>query len=146
MNEIIKNKSTGKSWSVLLIEDNENDVFLTELALKKSNIKYNLDIANNGKTAIELFNSIIKEEKKPPDLILLDINLPVINGLEVLKYIKSRGEISFIPTVVFTSSDSDSDIKYCYDNGADLYVNKPNNINDFKEIIQNIKKHCLKSG
>jgi len=134
--QLIKNKE--KRIDILHIEDNQDDVFLTELAIKECNINGNIVVANNGETAIKLINYLIEEEKKLPDLILLDVNLPKVTGLEVLKYIKSK--IKNVPTVVFTSSDLMPDMKYCYENGADLFVRKPNNINGFKEVMRYIKE------
>ena len=135
----------NKEINVLLVEDNADDVFLTELASKEIGIQGKFHVINNGKSAIEHLTNLINNEKEIPDLILLDINLPVVNGFEVLKLIKSNQAISSIPTIIFTSSDSMSDMKYSYEHGADLFVRKPNNINDFKEVIKYIKNQCLKT-
>lgn len=128
---------------ILLVEDNPDDVLLTELAVKGCNINGHFEVINNGKTAIELLDNLTYEGQKLPDLILLDINLPKITGLEVLKHIKSKPLTSPIPTVIFTSSDSVADMKYSYEEGADLYVKKPNNINDFKGIMHYIKNKLV---
>lgn len=130
-------------YNILLIEDNQDDVFLIDLGLKESGIKTNLTVINNGKTATAFINNVINSNMKLPDLIILDINLPLINGLDVLKEFKSRKELSLIPTVVFTSSDSKSDMNFCYRHKAELFIKKPNNINDFKKIMLTIKEHCL---
>lgn len=128
---------------ILLIEDNQDDAFLVDLAIKKCKINGKLLVVNNGKDAIELLNTLVSKCTKLPDLILLDINLPKKTGLEVLQEIKTKQSTKSIPTVIFTSSDSMSDVKYSYDNGADLYVRKPNNINDLKKIIEYIKFNYL---
>ena len=137
MNNLIQNKLLN----ILLIEDNPDDVFLIDLAIKKANIKSSISVINNGKEAISYLNKLIDEKTKLPDLVLLDINLPKITGLEVLKKIKSSQSIKSIFTVVFTSSDSVSDMNSCYNNGASLYIKKPNDINSFKEAIIRIKNH-----
>lgn len=132
-----------KVMDIFLAEDNNDDIFLIKLALDEYFTNNGLLIANNGKTAIKMFNELITQNKKLPDLVILDINLPMINGLEVLKEIKSKDLTKSIPTVVFTSSDSTTDMSYSYQNGADLYIKKPNNINDFKKIIGYIKEQFL---
>ncbi len=137
-------KSQEKELNILLIEDNPDDVLLTKLASKDVGINGKFEVVNNGKSAIEHLTNIISMGKTFPDLILLDINLPVVNGFEVLKLIKSNQSAGSIPTVVFTSSDSISDMKYSYEHGADLFVRKPNNINDFKEVMKYIKNQCFK--
>ena len=137
-------KAQEKELNILLIEDNPDDVLLTKLASKDVGINGKFEVVNNGKSAIEHLTNIISMGKTFPDLILLDINLPVVNGFEVLKLIKSNQSAGSIPTVVFTSSDSISDMKYSYEHGADLFVRKPNNINDFKEVMKYIKNQCFK--
>ncbi len=131
-------------YDILLVEDNQDDILLTELGLKESGLNANLIILNNGKTAIQYLQCILKDKKQFPDLILLDINLPVMNGFEALKEIKSIKEMKDIPVVIFTSSDSQADMRYGYENGADLYMRKPNNLNGFKrsmlQAIQLVKE------
>ncbi len=139
----IQRKQNAKIIDILLIEDNADDVYLTELAIKESNINGNFIVINNGKTAIQLIEGLVNENKKLPDIILLDVNLPKVTGIEVLKYIKSNSTTANISTVVFTSSDSIADMKYCYESGADLFVRKPNSIQDLRNIMQYIKTHCL---
>ena len=128
---------------ILLVEDNQDDVFLMQLASKECNVNWNFTIVNNGSSAVELLDDLTSKGKKMPDLILLDVNLPKVNGLEVLKNIKANTHTNQIPTVVFTSSDLMSDMKYCYEHGADLYVRKPNNISDFKKVIEYVMKSCF---
>ena len=128
-------------YDILLAEDNPDDALLMELALKESDILGNLVIAKNGKIAIKLLKDLIDNERKLPDLIFLDVNLPLINGLDVLKEIKENKSMSEIPIIVFTSSDSTQDMNYSYEQGAELYIRKPNNINEYKIIMQQIKEH-----
>ncbi|MBI2996453.1 MAG: response regulator [Candidatus Melainabacteria bacterium] len=130
---------------ILLVEDNNDDIVLIKLALEDSKINSNLLVANNGKAALDLLNNIVESQSKLPDIILIDINLPKMSGLEVLNKIKSKTITSHVPVVIFTSSDSISDMKYCYQNGADLFIRKPNNIKDLKEIMLYIKEYSFKS-
>ena len=137
------NSKIKVAFDILLVEDNSDDVFLTELALKKSFTSCKLTVAKNGQFALDLLYELIRENKKLPDLILLDINLPMLNGLEVLKEIKSDKVAKQIPTVIFTNSDSRTDMTFCYNHGADLFIRKPNNINEFRRIMSYIKEQCF---
>ncbi len=127
-------KSKCKLLDILLIEDDQNDISLIKIAFENAGIDVNLKIITNGEEAINYINKLDKEEKLP-DLILLDINLPKVNGLEVLQIVKSDEITSQIPTVIFTSSDSEFDMNSAYNSGANLYLKKPNNINDFRSLI-----------
>ena len=131
-------KTKNRLLNILLIEDNQNDILLIRIALEKSGIKANLNTVTNGEDAVNYLNEIIGKKETLPDLILLDINLPKITGLEVLKKIKVNKSTRSIPVVIFTSSDSSSDMNYCYQNGAGFYIKKPNNINSFKEVMKYI--------
>ena len=126
---------------ILIVEDNQNDVFLIKLGIKKANIKSYISVFNNGEEAISYLTKLIDENAKLPDLILLDINLPKITGLEVLQKIKSNKSLKSIFTVIFTSSDSVLDMNFCYSNGANLYIKKPNDINSFKEVMIYIRNY-----
>ena len=133
-----------KTIDILLVEDNPDDVLLTELAIKESNIQGLLTLANNGKAALEILNDTVSTGEKLPDLILLDINLPKVNGLQVLREIKSNKSTSSIPTIVFTSSDAMSDMKSSYEKGADLYIRKPNNIQEYRKIMRYIVENSFR--
>ena len=139
----MNNSIQDKLLNIFVIEDNPDDIFLIKLAIKKANINSNISVVNNGEEGISCLTKLINEREKLPDLILLDINLPKITGLEVLQKIKSSKFIKSIPVVVFTSSDSPSDMNYCYQNGADFYIRKPNDINSFKESMIYIRDHLL---
>lgn len=134
MNEKVIN---AKVLDILLIEDNADDILLTELALKNCDIEANLNVARTGLQAVNLINEYSKNNnKKLPDLILLDINLPVINGLEVLNQIRLVQRLQSVPIVIFTSTDSELDSKFFYNNKSSMFIKKPNNI---KELIQTLK-------
>ncbi len=99
MLQLMRNKE--KTINILLIEDNQDDVFLIEMATKECNINGSFIIANNGKTALEILEEVINDQRKPPDMILLDVNLPKVTGLEVLRHIKNGKITCSIPIVVF---------------------------------------------
>ena len=133
----------NEKYDILLIEDNSDDVFLTNLAIKECDLKVKLNPINDGKLAMKTIKNIEDKKEKKPDLILLDVNLPKVNGLEVLKFIKSKDFIRSVPVVIFTSSDSYLDMNQSYEIGADLYVLKPNNITSYKGAIQYIVGYTL---
>jgi CheY-like chemotaxis protein len=115
-----------KDLTVLLVEDNEGDVVLTsELLFQAAGVEKKLYVANDGAEAIDY---ILKRDKyiqaERPDLIVLDINLPKISGKEVLSFIKFNEAYRSIPVIIYTSSGAETDILYCYENNANLYLTK----------------------
>ena len=131
------------TYNILLVEGNRDDRFLTKLALKETKINATIIETRNGETALNLIHKL-KNENSLPDLIIMDINLPAINGLELLNQIKSN-RIN-IPVVILTSSDSEDDKRFGIENGAKLFFKKPNNISDLKKIIlETIKQIPLKA-
>ena len=120
--------------SILLIEDNPDDVALTLRALKKNNILNQVTVAADGAEALE----ILAAEGPLPGLILLDLKLPKVDGLEVLRRIRAGDRTEIIPVVVLTSSKLDEDIIASYRNGANAYVRKPVKFADFVEAISTL--------
>ena len=111
---------------ILLIEDNEGDVEMTRRALKRAGTPVRLSIANNGDQGLEALNQTGKyAEAARPQLILLDINMPRMDGKTFLGIVKSAESFKGIPVVMFTSSDSPNDIRECFDKQAAGYVVKP---------------------
>ena len=129
--------------TILLIEDKSDDVLLTKIALKELDISTDLVVKKTGVEAINYLRNNISSKKSLPKLIILDINLPIMNGIEILEKLKVSNHTKAIPIIVFTSSDLISDISYCYKLGAKLFLKKPNNINDFRNAIRKIKELCL---
>jgi CheY-like chemotaxis protein len=135
-----------KEIEILLVEDNATDEELATIALKKNNIKNKLKIARDGVEALEyLFGSVDSETLKSfgPLVILLDLKLPKINGLEVLRRIKSHPEAKKIPVVILTSSSEEKDILESYQLGANSYIRKPVDFNQFAEAINQIGLYWL---
>jgi|SRR5687767_8554184 len=129
-----------KEIKILLVEDNEGDVVLTMQALKKANVTNGINVAMDGEEAMKYLR---KEGRfanaETPDLILLDINLPKIDGMEVLAEIKNDENLKSIPVVMLTTSDSENDIVRSYNNHANCYITKPVDFKKFIEVIQAIK-------
>ncbi|WP_026838131.1 response regulator [Gillisia sp. JM1] len=130
--------------NILLIEDNEGDILLTKEALLEGDILKELQVVKDG------WEALLYLEKKDkystaitPDLILLDINLPKMNGYEVLKEIKSNSNINHIPVIMLSTSSSSIDINQCYKNQANCYITKPVDANDFSKVISLIETFWL---
>lgn len=131
--------------SILIIEDNPDDGLLTMRALKKLNYK-NIQLVENGSQALDfLYNRKAGKdnERKLPDLILLDLNLPIIDGFTILKKIRSDASTKYIPVIVLTSSGEDKDIKESYDLGASSYIQKPVDFIEFEKAAVLISEYWL---
>lgn len=124
---------------ILLVEDNPGDVRLTEEALKEKKLLNNLYVAKDG---VEAMSFLRKEGKYAnavrPDIILLDLNLPKMDGREVLAEIKSDEKLKRIPIVVLTTSSSEEDILRTYTLHANCYVTKPVDFDEFIKIVQSV--------
>lgn len=120
---------------ILLAEDNPADVYLIQRALKQHEVLFELDVAENGKLALaKLRDYALHAEEALPSLIVLDLNLPQHDGIEILQSIHQIGAISKIPVVVLTSSDSPKDQMRSLASGARLYIRKPSNLEEFMAI------------
>ncbi len=134
-----------KAIEILLIEDNQGDVVLTLEALEEGKIKNSVAVVRDGQEAIQyLTRSSPYETANLPDLILLDINLPKIDGKEVLSFIKSTPSLKKIPVVMLTTSSSEKDIVDAYEANANCYITKPVDINKFFEVVQAIEDFWIK--
>lgn len=124
-----------KPVDILLIDDNEGDVVLTMEALKEGRIRNNVAVAMDGQEALTL----LQNSTSLPDLILLDINLPKINGLEVLATIKKDQRLKIIPVIMLSTSARQDDIMRSYENYASFFITKPVDYNSFIEVVRKIE-------
>ncbi len=126
---------------ILLVEDNPNDAELTIRALKKQSLANNLFLVEDGAEALDFIFCRGKYEnrklRKPPKVIFLDLKLPKVSGLDVLRELKSNPETKKIPVVIVSSSKEDPDIKTAYELGANSYVVKPVDFDSFINAINN---------
>lgn len=133
--------------TILLVEDNPSDVMLTKRALLKSRISNHLVVAEDGEEALDyLFCTgayAERDSSELPTLVLLDLKLPKIDGLEVLKRVRSNDKTRRLPVVIMTSSKEDIDVASAYDNGANSYVRKPVDFNQFAEAINHLGLYWL---
>lgn len=132
----------GNSLAVLLIEDDARDAKLTVRALQSGNLTIRIDVVEDGEQALDfLFCRGAYSERSPehpPKLILLDLKLPKVNGLQVLQEIKSRLETRPIPVVALTSSGEEKDLVACYELGVNSYIQKPVDFDQFRETIKTL--------
>ncbi len=132
---------------ILLVEDSEDDIILTQRAFKQAGIFQKLIIAKDGEEALEyLFGSPdrpLPRDKPCPLLILLDINLPKISGIELLKRIRSNERTRVCPVVMLTSSNQDIDIIGGYALGANSYIRKPVDYNQFVDVVRQLGLYWL---
>ena len=125
-----------KKLQILLVEDNEGDILLTTEALETMKIENEISVVKTGKEAIEYLSQSGKfTQAKLPDLVLLDINLPVKNGLEVLSEIKSNDQTKNIPVIMLTTSSSARDREASKKLKADLFVTKPIEMHKYEQIV-----------
>ncbi len=129
---------------ILLVEDNEGDILLTLKAMQKVNITNQVDVVRDGEQALDFLNKTgVFSDAETPGLILLDINLPKINGKEVLASIKKNEKFLMIPVIVLSTSDAESDIKQSYCHHANCFITKPSDFKDFMSVIEHIKEFWI---
>jgi len=129
---------------ILLVEDNEGDIILTMEALKHGRVRNKISIARDGEQAIRFLNKEgAYSGAERPDLILLDMNLPRIDGKEVLTYIKNDPDLKAIPVVMLTTSTAEKDILEAYKNYANCYISKPVDLEKFFDVVQKIENFWI---
>lgn len=132
--------SNGKF--ILLVEDNQGDEVLTLRALTKNNVANEVVVARDGAQALELLHGP-KARASSPAIVLLDLKLPKVDGLEVLKAIRADERTSLIPVVILTSSKEEQDLIAGYKLGANSYIRKPVDFNQFVEAVRHLGLYWL---
>jgi CheY-like chemotaxis protein len=141
---MISLKGDGVAQQVLLIEDSPGDARLTVEVFRDARRAIELHVVTDGVEAMEFLQREGPFHEAPrPDLILLDLNLPRLDGREVLARIKEDKELRVIPTVILTTSDAESDIQRSYRLQANCYLTKPVQLEDFEDLIQSINDFWL---
>lgn len=129
---------------ILLVEDNEGDILLTLDAFEESKLETKVSVARNGQEALDFLNKKGQFAKaQRPDIILLDINIPIFNGLEVLQEIKQDEILKKIPVIMLTTSSNPTDIDNAYKNYCNSYIKKPLEIEEFMKAILKIEEFWL---
>jgi CheY-like chemotaxis protein len=133
--------------TILLIEDNPDDIELTIRAFKKNNLKNEITIIKDGEKALDYINCTgefsSRDKNKQPAIILLDLKLPKVDGIEILKHIKANPKMRIIPVIILTSSLEEKDIENGYSFGANSYIRKPVDFNKFQEAVQHLGLYWL---
>jgi CheY-like chemotaxis protein len=119
---------------ILLAEDNDGDVFLVRRALEKRGLLHELVVAHNGEEALAWLDGHEKNRDAAPHLILLDLNLPRVDGLQILSHVRKSDSFSCTPVIVLTSSDSPKDRQMALEFGANLYFRKPTDLASFMDL------------
>ena len=133
-----------KPIHILLVEDNEGDIFLVTEAFEEGKVVNKISVARDGKEAIDFLDKKGKyENEEVPDLVLLDVNLPKKNGHEVLEYIKESELLKQIPVIMLTTSSSEKDILLSYKNHANCFITKPVDVDNFLKVIYSIENFWI---
>ena len=138
---------TGKNGTILLVEDNPDDVALTERALKKARIANSVVVARDGPEALDFLLGTGpyagRDTGIMPEVILLDLKLPKMDGLEVLRRLRADQRTRLLPVVVLTSSKEDRDLTRSYELGANSYIRKPVDFKQFVKAVQDLGLYWL---
>ena len=129
--------------TIMLVEDNPDDEALTLRALNKNNIFNELKVARDGQEALDYFFGENASERPAPAVVLLDLKLPKIDGLEVLRRIRADPRTCLLPIVILTSSREEQDIVSGYSLGANSYIRKPVDFSQFMEAIRHLGLYWL---
>lgn len=133
-----------KPAHILLVEDNEGDILLTLDAFEENKFFTKISVARNGQEAFDfLFRKGDFESAEKPDIILLDINIPIFSGHEVLAAIKKDENLKRIPVIMLTTSSNQKDIEQAYNNHCNSYIQKPLEVEDFLKLVLKIEEFWL---
>ena len=134
----------SKPVQVLIVEDNLGDIELAKAALCETSLSIELHVARNGEEAMRFMRREGDYAGSPtPDLVLLDLNMPKMGGLEVLEHMKSDEDLRLIPVVVFTTSSAREDVEGAYDRYANCYITKPADLDDLVKVVNAIEAFWL---
>ena len=125
--------------TILLVEDNKSDARLIKEFFKEDDFNNVLHTVNDGVEALDFLHRHC-EFDYCPDLVILDLNLPRMSGIEVLKEIKNEDKLKRIPVIVLTTSTTEEDVKNCYNNYANCYLVKPASLDEFAKVMNSIKE------
>lgn len=132
---------TQVNKTILLVEDDPDDAELAIMALSESRLVNEIKHVWDGEEALQFLRD--ESQQSLPQLILLDLKLPKVSGLEVLKQIRSSPRTNRLPVVILTSSDEDQDIAACYDSGVNSYIRKPIDFDQFTECVKQLGLYWL---
>jgi CheY-like chemotaxis protein len=134
---------------ILLVEDSETDAKIIERALREGKVEHRLTIIRNGRLALEFLLGLAQNAAGPdhePDLILLDLNLPGLDGYQLLSRIKSDPFLRILPVVVLTTSRRDEDVLQAYDAGANTYIQKPSEYPRYRDLVTTLDRYWAQTA
>lgn len=129
-----------KTYLILLVEDSPDDELFTRKALTRMRMTTSVLVAKDGGEALELLRGNV------PDLVLLDLKMPRIDGIEVLRQIRAQPQLHQVPVIVLSSSDEPRDVRACYENGANSYVRKPVDYEAYVDVVFQIGDYWLNTN
>jgi two-component system, response regulator len=137
----------GSGIEILLVEDNPADLELTLHALRTNNLANRIEVARDGEEALDFLFCTGKHSARNPNqmpkLILLDLKLPKVDGIEVLRQVKANPKTKTIPITVLTSSKEGNDLSRCYELGVNSYIQKPVDFDRFREVVKQFSLYWL---
>ncbi len=128
---------------ILLVEDDPDHEALAMRALRKAKVANEIEVARDGEEALDFMKRIVDGTQRRPQLVLLDLKLPKVDGLDVLRAIRASDKTALLPVVVLTSSDEERDIVASYRLGVNSYIRKPVNFNEFAEATKQLGLYWL---
>lgn len=131
---------------ILLVDDSANDITLIKAALADAHFANDIIVAEEGEEALDFLykrGKYADSADEKPVFILLDIKMPLISGIDVLKIIRADASFSKVPVIMLTSSRESKDLEDCYANGANSFVVKPINVNDFMEVVKEVGQYWV---
>ena len=128
---------------ILLVEDDPDHEILAMRALRKANVANEIKVAHDGAEALEFLQAVLNGTERMPQLVLLDLKLPKVEGLDVLRQIRAADKTALLPVVVLTSSDEERDIVASYRLGVNSYIRKPVNFTDFADATKQLVMYWL---
>ena len=141
----MRDRLRAEGIEILLVEDNPGDVYLTLEVLRLGAIVKHVSVSQDGQEALNFLGRAGEFQQAPrPDLILLDLNLPKVDGREVLERIKSDPDLRQIPVIILSTSNAERDVTSAYNHHANCYVTKPTDLDDFFDVVREIEEYWLK--
>jgi CheY-like chemotaxis protein len=132
--------SSASQPIILLVDDNPGDLELTQIAFEQAGVKAHFQTAINGAVALNILRKLVEDLSLPrPNLVLLDLNMPKVSGFEVLSYLKKEPSLKAIPTIILTTSNSPHDRNRTTAMGADDYLVKPSQFDEFVTMVQQVR-------
>jgi CheY-like chemotaxis protein len=133
-------------WSILLIDDNRDHAKILQWAFRKKGRQDHFTYFEDGGHALEYLRNLKTDQEAAPDVIFLDLNLPRVDGREVLRMLKEESSTREIPVIIVSSSERDEDVRKAYELGASSYISKSEILNDVDPMLKTIQAHWSKNS